>query len=205
MVYCKKCSAELRGDDVFCSKCGARVIKAVNAKKVCSHCHSELKEDDVFCPECGYRVESVVIPVMDKPKAKPAAKPKPNSVPKSAVKPALKLSASTEKLLNVDHEYNLFKTTIFSMMSGFFFLRLNQYDSMSFRDEIVFLIELGIVGYLVGRLCLWSAKKEAKKAAKETDPKHHKIREKNVENNIAWAYILTMLIPVAIALYISLE
>ena len=45
---CPSCGALLDVDDVFCRKCGKRVVPAT-----CGSCGASLLSDDAFCPKCG--------------------------------------------------------------------------------------------------------------------------------------------------------
>lgn len=49
MDKCKKCGAELKENQKFCSECGT----PVNQKCVCRKCGIELEPETKFCPECG--------------------------------------------------------------------------------------------------------------------------------------------------------
>ncbi|HKZ49205.1 MAG TPA: zinc ribbon domain-containing protein [Thermoplasmata archaeon] len=49
---CAFCGAELRADDEFCRKCGARVARP----RACGECGAPLKEGDTFCRKCGAKV-----------------------------------------------------------------------------------------------------------------------------------------------------
>ncbi len=45
---CPSCGASLQGDDVFCRKCGTRLVASA-----CASCGASLLADDVFCRKCG--------------------------------------------------------------------------------------------------------------------------------------------------------
>jgi RNA polymerase subunit RPABC4/transcription elongation factor Spt4 len=45
---CPSCGAALRSDDMFCRKCGTRLVPSV-----CASCGASLLGDDSFCPKCG--------------------------------------------------------------------------------------------------------------------------------------------------------
>src|SRR6266550_2002932 len=45
---CPSCGAPLRADDVFCRKCGTRLVPSS-----CPSCGASLLADDSFCPKCG--------------------------------------------------------------------------------------------------------------------------------------------------------
>ena len=48
---CPTCGAALQSDDVFCRKCGTRLVSTE-----CRSCGSSLLADDVFCRKCGTSV-----------------------------------------------------------------------------------------------------------------------------------------------------
>ena len=52
-VFCVSCGAENSSDAEYCSKCGAKLVKA----KTCTECGNKLTEGDVFCSKCGKKVE----------------------------------------------------------------------------------------------------------------------------------------------------
>lgn len=45
---CPTCGASLQSDDVFCGKCGTRLVPTT-----CSSCGASLLPDDAFCRKCG--------------------------------------------------------------------------------------------------------------------------------------------------------
>src|SRR2546429_203248 len=45
---CPSCGASLKLDDVFCRKCGTRLVSSS-----CASCGASLLSDDAFCPKCG--------------------------------------------------------------------------------------------------------------------------------------------------------
>ncbi len=49
---CPSCHAPLKPDDVFCRKCGTKVVLTA-----CPNCNAELLADDIFCRRCGTRIE----------------------------------------------------------------------------------------------------------------------------------------------------
>ncbi len=49
---CPSCGAPLKPDDVFCRKCGTRVVLSN-----CPSCGASLLADDVFCRKCGMRLQ----------------------------------------------------------------------------------------------------------------------------------------------------
>ena len=54
---CPKCGKEIPVESEFCLKCGARVIKAEEHKKlICQECGKEIPGESEFCPKCGARV-----------------------------------------------------------------------------------------------------------------------------------------------------
>lgn len=54
---CPKCGKEIPSESEFCLKCGARVIKKEENKKlVCQECGKEIPGESEFCPKCGARV-----------------------------------------------------------------------------------------------------------------------------------------------------
>jgi uncharacterized Zn finger protein (UPF0148 family) len=53
-MICKECGYDLQDTDVFCPKCGTRVIK----EKRCPDCGALLREGMQFCSKCGSRVET---------------------------------------------------------------------------------------------------------------------------------------------------
>ena len=85
--YCLKCGEELNDSDLFCQKCGAKVLnniaKPINIKKndqkntnteekieknkdkdktnkrLCKNCNEELSDSDKFCQKCGTKVLEV--------------------------------------------------------------------------------------------------------------------------------------------------
>ncbi len=57
-MICKKCSAEIVEDGIYCPVCGARA----DGKKVCPKCERLVAENSVFCTYCGAKIgESVVV------------------------------------------------------------------------------------------------------------------------------------------------
>lgn len=48
-MICKKCSATLPDDSVFCNKCGSRL----DGKKHCIACEKIIEEGSIFCSYCG--------------------------------------------------------------------------------------------------------------------------------------------------------
>lgn len=49
---CPSCGTSMKPDDVFCRKCGAKVVLTN-----CPSCGSSLQADDVFCRKCGTRLQ----------------------------------------------------------------------------------------------------------------------------------------------------
>jgi len=49
---CPSCGAALEADDMFCRKCGTRLMAAA----ACPSCGATLLSDDAFCPKCGTAV-----------------------------------------------------------------------------------------------------------------------------------------------------
>ena len=57
-MVCKKCSANLPDDALFCLKCGSRV----DGNKTCHKCEKLIPEESVFCVYCGAKVgESIPV------------------------------------------------------------------------------------------------------------------------------------------------
>lgn len=52
-AMCGSCGEPLDVDDMFCSKCGARVPK----ERVCPSCGTKPKTTDAFCRKCGSKVD----------------------------------------------------------------------------------------------------------------------------------------------------
>ena len=50
---CPSCSAALGTDDVFCRKCGMRLVPST-----CASCRADLLSDDAYCRKCGARVSA---------------------------------------------------------------------------------------------------------------------------------------------------
>lgn len=196
MAYCEQCGAELREGDVFCSKCGARVMAVSNAKKICSHCQSELKEDDLFCPVCGYRVESSVLPIVDDPK------PIPKPIPEPQPQPVPDVSNKTKVVIKT-HAAVLVFFALFASAVAFFILTEDSNNYMTIEEELYLAGGLGMLGYLFGVVCIWGARVDEKKAAKETNPARKSFREKNVNIDITGAYLFTVLVPIITAFIIS--
>ncbi|HEY7588899.1 MAG TPA: zinc ribbon domain-containing protein [Thermoplasmata archaeon] len=48
---CSSCGAPMREGDIFCRKCGARVVPTK-----CPSCGADLLADDMFCRKCGTRI-----------------------------------------------------------------------------------------------------------------------------------------------------
>ena len=60
-MFCPECGEELKGNDRFCSSCGAAVdtesIEGTEVgKRVCLKCGTELREEEKFCSSCGARI-----------------------------------------------------------------------------------------------------------------------------------------------------
>lgn len=72
-MICKECGNDLQDTDVFCPKCGARVIK----EKRCPNCGEVIREGMQFCAKCGKRV--------DTPKAKSRAPQETLDIPIEAI------------------------------------------------------------------------------------------------------------------------
>src|SRR5438552_1769044 len=49
---CPSCGVALEADDMFCRKCGTRLMAAA----ACPSCGATLLSDDAFCPKCGTAV-----------------------------------------------------------------------------------------------------------------------------------------------------
>lgn len=50
-LSCPSCRASIREDDVFCRKCGARLVP-----EACASCGTQILADDAYCPKCGVSV-----------------------------------------------------------------------------------------------------------------------------------------------------
>jgi uncharacterized Zn finger protein (UPF0148 family) len=53
-MICKECGNDLQDTDVFCPKCGARVVK----ERRCPDCGAVLRDGMQFCAKCGKRIEA---------------------------------------------------------------------------------------------------------------------------------------------------
>ena len=52
--FCPHCGAAVKGGDIFCSKCGKRVVKET---VVCPNCGKTNDEGSVFCTACGTKLK----------------------------------------------------------------------------------------------------------------------------------------------------
>lgn len=57
-MICKKCSATIPEDGLFCPVCGARA----DGNKICPKCEKLIPEESVFCAYCGTKVGEAVVP-----------------------------------------------------------------------------------------------------------------------------------------------
>lgn len=53
-LICPKCNRKTTKGDLFCSKCGSKLIP-VSEGLICHSCGAKLKQDAVFCTQCGVR------------------------------------------------------------------------------------------------------------------------------------------------------
>lgn len=58
MKYCEKCGNQLTENDIFCSKCGAKVMQE-NKSIFCTNCGKENSQEDKFCMCCGTSVTPI--------------------------------------------------------------------------------------------------------------------------------------------------
>ena len=56
-LVCPKCKYKTEGDELFCSKCGTKLVSLHN-KSFCSSCGAELKPEAEFCSQCGAKQET---------------------------------------------------------------------------------------------------------------------------------------------------
>ena len=56
-MVCKKCSAILPDDGLFCPVCGARA----DGNKPCSKCNKLIPDTAIFCVYCGEKVDDRII------------------------------------------------------------------------------------------------------------------------------------------------
>ena len=49
--YCGECDAAISADDIYCGKCGSKIIKIENI--YCSNCGDKISEEDQYCSSCG--------------------------------------------------------------------------------------------------------------------------------------------------------
>ena len=52
--FCPNCGEAIKGGDVFCSKCGHRIVKE---KTICPKCGKENEGNATFCATCGNRLK----------------------------------------------------------------------------------------------------------------------------------------------------
>ena len=50
---CPSCGSGLGTDDVFCRKCGTKLVPSA-----CASCGADLLSDDAYCPKCGARISA---------------------------------------------------------------------------------------------------------------------------------------------------
>ena len=60
-MFCKKCRAKIDKKDLFCNKCGERVVDEVVNRKRCKQCGWEMDNNIFFCNNCGSRMLEEVI------------------------------------------------------------------------------------------------------------------------------------------------
>ena len=58
LFICPKCKYQTDKNDLFCCKCGTKMIP-VQAKVLCKACGQKLSNNDQFCGRCGARQKPI--------------------------------------------------------------------------------------------------------------------------------------------------